>query len=201
MISTSPEDRSSQQIFRRGARGPSRSCLQLSGKALGQRPAQIAPPHLDFRKRRLPSRAPGRGARFRLRAVRALINRSRADTSAPGAARAMVLPEKDYWPCPDGNDQTHFGYETVPLDDKQGRVDGVFHSVARRYDLMNDLMSGGLHRAWKDALVDGGQPAAERRAVRAARSCRRHRRRRLPHRAEPAAPALASRSATSTPRC
>src|SRR5579862_3012850 len=50
-------------------------------------------------------------------------------------------------------DDTHFGYETVPLREKQGRVDDVFHSVARRYDLMNDLMSAGLHRAWKDALV------------------------------------------------
>jgi demethylmenaquinone methyltransferase / 2-methoxy-6-polyprenyl-1,4-benzoquinol methylase len=50
-------------------------------------------------------------------------------------------------------DDTHFGYETVPLSEKQGRVDDVFHSVAGRYDLMNDLMSGGLHRAWKDALV------------------------------------------------
>jgi demethylmenaquinone methyltransferase/2-methoxy-6-polyprenyl-1,4-benzoquinol methylase len=38
--------------------------------------------------------------------------------------------------------------------DKQGFVDGVFHQVAARYDLMNDLMSGGLHRAWKDALVN-----------------------------------------------
>ena len=55
-------------------------------------------------------------------------------------------------------DQTHFGYETVPLDDKQERVDDVFHSVARRYDLMNDLMSGGLHRAWKDALVTAVNP-------------------------------------------
>jgi len=55
-------------------------------------------------------------------------------------------------------DDTHFGYETVPLREKQGRVDDVFHSVARRYDLMNDLMSGGLHRAWKDALVTAVNP-------------------------------------------
>lgn len=48
---------------------------------------------------------------------------------------------------------THFGYETVPLAEKQGRVDAVFRSVAGRYDLMNDLMSAGLHRAWKDAMV------------------------------------------------
>jgi len=56
------------------------------------------------------------------------------------------------------SDETHFGYETVPLADKQGMVDDVFHSVARRYDLMNDLMSGGLHRAWKDALVSAVHP-------------------------------------------
>lgn len=49
--------------------------------------------------------------------------------------------------------QADFGYRRVPLEDKQGLVDDVFHSVARRYDLMNDLMSGGLHRAWKEALV------------------------------------------------
>jgi len=46
-----------------------------------------------------------------------------------------------------------FGFRKVPLSEKQGLVDDVFHSVARRYDLMNDLMSGGLHRAWKDVLV------------------------------------------------
>ncbi|HEY0224077.1 MAG TPA: bifunctional demethylmenaquinone methyltransferase/2-methoxy-6-polyprenyl-1,4-benzoquinol methylase UbiE [Pseudolabrys sp.] len=55
-------------------------------------------------------------------------------------------------------EETHFGEQTVPLADKQGLVDEVFHSVARRYDLMNDLMSGGLHRAWKDALVTAVNP-------------------------------------------
>src|SRR5499427_3225021 len=55
-------------------------------------------------------------------------------------------------------EQTHFGYENVPLEDKQRRINDVFHSVARRYDLMNDLMSGGLHRAWKDALVSAVRP-------------------------------------------
>ena len=54
--------------------------------------------------------------------------------------------------------ETHFGYQSVPLEEKQGRVDDVFHSVARRYDLMNDLMSGGLHRAWKDVLVNAVNP-------------------------------------------
>ncbi len=46
-----------------------------------------------------------------------------------------------------------FGYRDVALDAKQEMVDDVFHRVARRYDVMNDLMSGGLHRLWKDALV------------------------------------------------
>ena len=51
-----------------------------------------------------------------------------------------------------------FGFRQVPLEDKQSLVDDVFHSVARRYDLMNDLMSGGLHRAWKDVLVNTVNP-------------------------------------------
>jgi demethylmenaquinone methyltransferase/2-methoxy-6-polyprenyl-1,4-benzoquinol methylase len=54
--------------------------------------------------------------------------------------------------------ETHFGSRRVPLEDKQALVDDVFHSVARRYDLMNDLMSFGLHRAWKDALITALNP-------------------------------------------
>lgn len=53
---------------------------------------------------------------------------------------------------------THFGDRTVPLADKQALVDDVFHKVARRYDLMNDLMSGGLHRAWKADMVTAIDP-------------------------------------------
>lgn len=45
--------------------------------------------------------------------------------------------------------QTHFGYKTVNSEDKAGLVADVFHSVASRYDLMNDLMSFGIHRLWK----------------------------------------------------
>jgi len=47
------------------------------------------------------------------------------------------------------HDTTHFGFETVSKTEKAGRVRGVFDSVASNYDLMNDLMSGGLHRLWK----------------------------------------------------
>jgi demethylmenaquinone methyltransferase/2-methoxy-6-polyprenyl-1,4-benzoquinol methylase len=58
---------------------------------------------------------------------------------------------------------THFGFEDVSLADKQARVDEVFSSVVRRYDLMNDLMSVGLHRAWKDALVTAVNPPKNER--------------------------------------
>ena len=49
---------------------------------------------------------------------------------------------------------THFGFETVSESEKAGRVQGVFGSVASRYDIMNDVMSGGIHRLWKDAMMD-----------------------------------------------
>lgn len=62
----------------------------------------------------------------------------------------------------DKTDTTDFGFTRVPLNDKQQRVDEVFHSVAARYDIMNDLMSGFLHRAWKDRLVTQLQPPHQR---------------------------------------
>lgn len=52
------------------------------------------------------------------------------------------------------DDTTHFGARTVAEDEKAGLVHGVFTSVASRYDLMNDVMSGGVHRLWKDAAMD-----------------------------------------------
>jgi demethylmenaquinone methyltransferase/2-methoxy-6-polyprenyl-1,4-benzoquinol methylase len=51
-------------------------------------------------------------------------------------------------------DKASFGYRDVPASEKAGLVARVFESVAPRYDLMNDLMSGGVHRLWKNALVD-----------------------------------------------
>ncbi len=53
-----------------------------------------------------------------------------------------------------GEATTHFGFETVPESEKAGRVHGVFSSVAGRSDLMNDALSLGIHRLWKEALVD-----------------------------------------------
>ncbi|MDO5642348.1 MAG: bifunctional demethylmenaquinone methyltransferase/2-methoxy-6-polyprenyl-1,4-benzoquinol methylase UbiE [Paracoccus sp. (in: a-proteobacteria)] len=50
--------------------------------------------------------------------------------------------------------QTHFGFQTVDEDAKPGLVHGVFSRVASRYDVMNDLMSVGIHRVWKNAMMD-----------------------------------------------
>jgi demethylmenaquinone methyltransferase/2-methoxy-6-polyprenyl-1,4-benzoquinol methylase len=54
---------------------------------------------------------------------------------------------------PAARDEASFGYADVSLAEKQGLVDDVFRKVARRYDLMNDLMSAGLHRGWKNTMV------------------------------------------------
>lgn len=55
---------------------------------------------------------------------------------------------------------THFGFRQVPDAEKAGMVRGVFDSVAGKYDLMNDVMSGGVHRLWKDAMVAWLSPRA-----------------------------------------
>jgi demethylmenaquinone methyltransferase/2-methoxy-6-polyprenyl-1,4-benzoquinol methylase len=59
---------------------------------------------------------------------------------------------------PPAGADTHFGFEEVALAEKQARVDAVFRNVAHRYDLMNDLMTAGLHRAWKNVLVTAADP-------------------------------------------
>ena len=54
----------------------------------------------------------------------------------------------------DSANTTHFGFKTVPEGEKAGRVQGVFNSVASNYDIMNDVMSMGIHRIWKNAMMD-----------------------------------------------
>ncbi|MBC8337773.1 MAG: bifunctional demethylmenaquinone methyltransferase/2-methoxy-6-polyprenyl-1,4-benzoquinol methylase UbiE [Rhodospirillales bacterium] len=60
-----------------------------------------------------------------------------------------------------GPETTHFGYRNVPEDEKRSLVRGVFDSVAPRYDLMNDLMSLGIHRLWKRTLIGWLRPRPE----------------------------------------
>jgi demethylmenaquinone methyltransferase/2-methoxy-6-polyprenyl-1,4-benzoquinol methylase len=71
-------------------------------------------------------------------------------------ARYGLPAEKELMDRPDQT--THFGFRDVPLGDKQALVNDVFHSVAKRYDLMNDLMSVGLHRVWKDVMINALNP-------------------------------------------
>src|ERR1700710_899031 len=70
-----------------------------------------------------------------------------SDTTDPAAA-----------PTSGAAQSASFGYRDVPAAEKAGMVRQVFESVAPRYDLMNDLMSGGVHRLWKNALVDVVNP-------------------------------------------
>jgi demethylmenaquinone methyltransferase/2-methoxy-6-polyprenyl-1,4-benzoquinol methylase len=65
----------------------------------------------------------------------------------------------------DNRGTTHFGFSEIAEDDKAGRVQGVFKSVASRYDLMNDVMSVGIHRLWKDAMMDWLAPRAGQRLL------------------------------------
>ncbi len=60
---------------------------------------------------------------------------------------------------------THFGFEDIPEDEKAGRVRGVFGSVASKYDVMNDAMSFGIHRVWKDAMMDWLAPRPGQRLL------------------------------------
>ena len=60
---------------------------------------------------------------------------------------------------------THFGFQDIPETEKAGRVRGVFGSVASRYDVMNDVMSMGIHRVWKDAMMDWLAPRPGQRLL------------------------------------
>lgn len=64
-----------------------------------------------------------------------------------------------------GQSNTHFGYQTVDAAQKAELVHGVFTRVASKYDIMNDVMSGGVHRLWKDAMMDWLAPRAGQRLL------------------------------------
>ncbi|MAY32047.1 MAG: bifunctional demethylmenaquinone methyltransferase/2-methoxy-6-polyprenyl-1,4-benzoquinol methylase UbiE [Rhodovulum sp.] len=64
-----------------------------------------------------------------------------------------------------GDKITHFGFQDVAEDQKAGMVHGVFTSVASRYDIMNDVMSVGIHRVWKDAMMDWLAPQPHQRLL------------------------------------
>lgn len=73
--------------------------------------------------------------------------------SAIGKLRSHRISTAHRHQSADTQKSTHFGFETVPIEEKEERVRGVFSNVAESYDLMNDAMSLGIHRLWKDAFV------------------------------------------------
>lgn len=64
----------------------------------------------------------------------------------------------NYLVSPKRNESTNFGYKKVDVQDKQKEVNKVFDNVAKKYDIMNDLMSAGIHRAWKNSLISEINP-------------------------------------------
>lgn len=76
-------------------------------------------------------------------------------------ARAMFPPMNDPAPHTENAERNWFGFRPVDPADKTGLVRSVFERVATRYDLMNDLMSGGIHRLWKRAFVEMIRPTPD----------------------------------------
>nr|XP_057925783.1 2-methoxy-6-polyprenyl-1,4-benzoquinol methylase, mitochondrial [Doryrhamphus excisus] len=95
---------------------------------------------------------------------RRVVRRTYAGVSVPAAA--VSLPSGRRWTPSScrrfsnetGEKNTHFGFESVPEAEKATRVYQVFENVAQKYDIMNDAMSLGIHRLWKDALLHAMHP-------------------------------------------
>ena len=101
----------------------------------------------------------GRALARSLSGRRRQLSTAAADSLPPGAAGSPLGGPAAYVSGP----ETHFGFESVSVEEKEGRVKRVFENVADNYDVMNDFMSAGLHRLWKDELLDmtGVRPMAK----------------------------------------
>jgi ubiquinone/menaquinone biosynthesis methyltransferase len=86
--------------------------------------------------------------------------------SLPARRRPFSTREKETAAPYVSGESTHFGFEEVPVGAKEARVRQVFENVAESYDVMNDFMSGGLHRLWKDYFVDLTKVSHMAKAVR-----------------------------------
>ncbi|KAF1317625.1 Ubiquinone/menaquinone biosynthesis methyltransferase ubie, partial [Globisporangium splendens] len=84
-----------------------------------------------------------------------------ANAGAPRSfSSSRTLPSAE-----SGGSTTHFGFQQVREEEKKPMVASVFHKVAERYDIMNDFMSGGLHRVWKDSFIDLMHPVGPLRVL------------------------------------
>lgn len=158
-----------EDIFRTAPQMPDPAARQALGETLGQGKAQIGPPlchmpdHTALHRRR---EAATDGFNFGQFGHGKEVLRNSAWKVAPLAAPRYGPPmnaqAKNERPETSGK-ETHFGFRTVAEEEKVGLVHEVFEKVAERYDLMNDLMSGGLHRAWKQVMIDWLNPPRSER--------------------------------------
>ncbi len=101
------------------------------------------------------------------RVVRRVVGRSnlRCFSTNPNLTDSNKTDASNHTPYIQGS-ETHFGFESVGINEKEGRVKEVFENVADSYDVMNDFMSGGLHRYWKDQLLDMSAVASMAQIIR-----------------------------------
>ncbi|XP_061417079.1 2-methoxy-6-polyprenyl-1,4-benzoquinol methylase, mitochondrial [Lethenteron reissneri] len=97
-----------------------------------------------------------------MNSVRGLVARSAPlflrRHAGPGIVASIGISSESSSSSDESSRTTHFGFETVTEAEKSGRVYGVFKNVAKNYDIMNDAMSLGIHRLWKDSLLDIMKP-------------------------------------------
>jgi 2-methoxy-6-polyprenyl-1,4-benzoquinol methylase len=94
-------------------------------------------------------------------AARCFSSSSSGSSPSSGSSSSSGSPS----PPDAAGSTTHFGFQQVREEDKQPMVASVFHKVAERYDVMNDFMSGGMHRVWKDSFVDTLHPVGPLRVL------------------------------------
>jgi ubiquinone/menaquinone biosynthesis methyltransferase len=104
------------------------------------------------------------------RVLRSIVNSTRLIFQDQRFLATKAAEETTSFKKPEGDNNsgqsTHFGFEDVKVEDKEKLVRGVFDNVAESYDVMNDLMSGGIHRVWKDYFVQSTCVESLARAVR-----------------------------------
>lgn len=109
-------------------------------------------------------------ATMSIRAVAVAASRRQAAANRLFSPRSTLLRQTSNFSSSTkpylSGDSTHFGFENVAVHEKEQRVRQVFENVADSYDVMNDFMSGGLHRLWKDYLVDSSRVLEMAQAVR-----------------------------------
>lgn len=98
------------------------------------------------------------GKRIVLRPIRYLSTEASTTGTSPASNVASTSGNHNPSGQPEKRQTTHFGFQTVDANAKEGLVKGVFSNVASKYDVMNDAMSLGVHRLWKDAFVAGLDP-------------------------------------------